>query len=172
MLPTRADRGLTPARRCYILKSMSGDQPPASWLPLIMLNLDHSSRESAGSAPAATDEPLDPQALARLRELDPSGQGGLLARVLRAFEVSVARLVPQLEQGRASGDLQAVAHVAHTLKSSSASIGAMRLSQLCAECERRVRESRTEDLDPALDAMSAQIRLTLATLKRLLAAQT
>ena len=67
---------------------------------------------------------------------------GSLERVLRAFEVSVARLVPQLEQGRASGDLHAIAHVAHTLKSSSASIGALELSRLCADCERRVREAR------------------------------
>ena len=46
-----------------------------------------------------------------------------LDRVLRAFETSVARLLPQLEAARTSGDRAGIRHVAHTLKSSSASIG-------------------------------------------------
>ena len=136
-----------------------------------MLNPDHSLRDRAGLADAgtSTDEVLDSQALARLRELDPPGKTGLLERVLRAFEVSVARLVPQLEQGRASGDLHAIAHVAHTLKSSSASIGALELSRLCADCERRVREARIDGLDAVLDAMTLQIGHAVRALKHELA---
>ncbi len=140
-----------------------------------MVDFDPSSRERSGAVPDAAAPAagvLDAQALARLRELDPTGQGGLLERVLRAFEASVARLVPQLEEGRAGGDLQAVAHVAHTLKSSSASIGALELSRLCADCEHRVREARTEGLDAVLDQIRQQIDLTVAALRRLLAVRT
>lgn len=134
-----------------------------------MAHSDHSLLDAAGIAGAPVRDVLDAQALARLRELDPSGQAGLLARVLRAFEVSVARLLPQLQQGRAAGDLQAIARVAHTLKSSSASIGALELSRLCADCERCVRESRTDGLDGLLDDMTQQIELAVSALKRLLA---
>lgn len=100
---------------------------------------------------------LDAQALARLRELDPKGENQLVERVLRAFETSVARLLPQLEMARAGGDRAGVRHVAHTLKSSSASIGALVLSQHCAAVEALIREERADDLEPPLNALVSEL---------------
>jgi two-component system, sensor histidine kinase and response regulator len=122
--------------------------------------------EGGNGAPALASDVLDPQALARLRELDPSGEGKLLQRVLQAFEASVARLLPQLNEARAAGDLPTVRHVAHTLKSSSASIGALKLTQLCTDIELMVRESRAEGLDEALDAMIAQLDIVPDALRK------
>ncbi|HEY9238800.1 MAG TPA: Hpt domain-containing protein, partial [Burkholderiaceae bacterium] len=92
-------------------------------------------------------------ALARLAELDPSGKNRLIERVLQAFQTSAARLHPQLRQGRAEGDRAAIRLVTHTLKSSSASIGALRLSQLCAEIETAIRLDPAAELDAQLDAL-------------------
>lgn len=100
---------------------------------------------------------LDAQALARLRELDPKGENQLLDRVLRAFETSVARLLPQLEAARASGDRAGIRHVAHTLKSSSASIGALALSQHCATVEALIRENSSDDLQAPVTALVAEL---------------
>jgi HPt (histidine-containing phosphotransfer) domain-containing protein len=100
---------------------------------------------------------LDVQALERLRELDPKGENKLVERVLRAFETSVMRLLPQLEAARANGDRAGVRHVAHTLKSSSASIGALQLSQHCAAVEALIREERPDDLEPLLAALVAEL---------------
>lgn len=100
---------------------------------------------------------LDAQALARLRELDPKGESQLVDRVLRAFETSVARLLPQLEAARSSGDRAGMRHVAHTLKSSSASIGALALSQHCATVESLIRENSSDDLQAPLSAMVAEL---------------
>ncbi|MBL0092287.1 MAG: Hpt domain-containing protein [Piscinibacter sp.] len=52
--------------------------------------------------------------------------------MLKAFETSVARLAPQLDESRRSGDRAGIRHVAHTLKSSSASIGALKAVPSCA----------------------------------------
>lgn len=82
---------------------------------------------------------LDGAALARLRELDPEGRHGVLARVLGAFEVSLGRMLAQLAAELESPQTNVVAGVAHTLKSSSASVGALRLSAACDEVERRLR---------------------------------
>jgi HPt (histidine-containing phosphotransfer) domain-containing protein len=82
---------------------------------------------------------LDPAALARLRELDPDGRHGVLMRVLAAFETSLARMLVQLAAQREGGDVGVVAGVAHTLKSSSASVGALALAAACADVERRIR---------------------------------
>lgn len=85
---------------------------------------------------------LDAAALARLRELDPDGRNGVVRRVLTAFESSLARMLAQLAAEVDGGNAAVVASVAHTLKSSSASVGALRLAATCEEVERRARESR------------------------------
>lgn len=111
---------------------------------------------------------LDAQALDRLRELDPKGENRLIERVLQAFETSVARLGPQLEASRRSGDRAGIRHVAHTLKSSSASIGALVLSQQCATVEAMIRQESTEDLDGPLAALSAELDAVLQALRSVL----
>jgi PAS domain S-box-containing protein len=108
---------------------------------------------------------LDAQALDRLRELDPTGANGLLQRVLKAFDTSLQRLLQQLHDARHPNDHAAMRHVAHTLKSSAASVGALELSRLCAEIERRIRQDDTDGLDPLLDGMVAESERVLAALK-------
>ena len=111
---------------------------------------------------------LDEAALARLRELDPKGENQLMERVLKAFDASVARLVPQLLQARAAADHAAIRHVAHTLKSSSASIGAIALSRLCASVEAAARAGTLDLLGPDIDDMCREIDFVLQALKKLL----
>lgn len=91
-----------------------------------------------GTAPCAPVE-LDAAALARLRELDPDGRHGVMDKVFKAFETSLLRMLGQLEAQREGGDPEVVARIAHTLKSSSASVGALALAQTCTEVERRLR---------------------------------
>lgn len=119
-----------------------------------------------GPAPAPTAaDVLDAEALARLRELDPSGKGGLVARVLATYTQSLAKLLEQFNAARAQNDLQGLRYVAHTLKSSSASVGALQLSARCADIERSVREQQTEGLGPQLDAMAQEAARVLAALR-------
>jgi HPt (histidine-containing phosphotransfer) domain-containing protein len=126
--------------------------------------------DEAPAAGAATPSPavLDAQALARLRELDPKGENKLLERVLVAFQTSVARLVPQLHDASRIGDRAGVRHVAHTLKSSSASIGALRLSQMCAEIETMIRIDKIENLDARVVAMATEVENVLQALIRVM----
>lgn len=104
---------------------------------------------------------LDAGALTRLRELDPSGRGRVVERVLLAFEGSARRLSAELEAAAASGDRTAVGHVAHTLKSSSASIGATRVSRLCAEIEAEVRDGAAVDLGERAKLLLAELGAVL-----------
>ncbi len=112
-----------------------------------------------------TNPVLDEQALERLRELDPGDRNRLLERVLRAFEVSVLRLSPQLAEARQRDDMQGIRHVVHTLKSSSASIGALRLSRLCAEIEAAVRQEVPVGLSPLLDDVDRELAVVLQALQ-------
>jgi len=114
--------------------------------------------ESLASARAAV---LDADALDRLRELDPQGQSRLLERVLRAFETSAGRLARQFDEARTDGDMQGVRHVVHTLKSSSASIGALTLARLCTEIETAIRAEAFGSLPERLDAMDRELAAVL-----------
>jgi len=114
--------------------------------------------------PRAPDVPpatLDAAALARLRELDPDGRHGVVLRVLAAFETSLGRMLGQLRTELDAGDPAVVAGIAHTLKSSSASVGALALSASCAEIERRLREKAAGDLRADVQRLLAEGEVAL-----------
>ena len=117
-----------------------------------MLNM--SDANSSSSLPGVPV--LDEASLQRLQELDPQGQNKVVERVLRAFEASLTRLLPQALQAEASGDHEGVRHVVHTLKSSSASVGALELSRCCSEIENRLRTQQVDGRGPRLAALSAE----------------
>jgi len=124
---------------------------------------------AAASVPVSTpDDVLDAGALDRLRELDPSGENHLIERVMKAFDTSLERLLPQLQDAQASHDLTGIRHVVHTLKSSSASIGALKMSQICAEIETMVRREATQGMDDRIVALQAEVVIVVAATRRLL----
>ena len=108
---------------------------------------------------------LDADALQRLRDLDPKGENRLLERVLGSFETSAIRLSKQLDEARRVDDMDGVRMVAHTLKSSSASIGALALSRLCAEIETQVRTGALSGLDDRLDAVDLELGAVLQAVR-------
>ena len=79
--------------------------------------------------------------------------------------------MPLMQDARRSGDRAGIRHVAHTLKSSSASVGATLLSQLCAEIEAMVRQEHREDLDQRIDAMALEVQVVLSALQQTLVAK-
>jgi HPt (histidine-containing phosphotransfer) domain-containing protein len=129
---------------------------------------EHGSRPAQTVVPTTPGNVLDVGALAALRALDPTGAGKLLERVLAAFQSSTGRLVPRLHAACLNGDASAVREVAHTLKSSSASIGALGLSRLCANVETMIRNGFTGPLEPHVAALDAEIAVVLKALEKLL----
>lgn len=115
---------------------------------------------------------LNPEAIRRLRELDPTGESHLLTRVFHAFETSLNRLLPQLEHARNTADAAGVRLVAHTLKSSSATIGALQLSKVCAEVEAMAKESRLDVATSGIDLILSQAQAVREALRQLTAAGT
>lgn len=135
------------------------------------LGIDAKSPASAAAAPlplfAGAVVHLDEDALERLRQLDPTGANQLLKRVFDAFESSAGRLLPQLREAQRRGDPLGIRHVAHTLKSSSASIGATRLSQLCADVETQVGLGTLLDIPERVGQMEFETGRVIEALKRL-----
>ena len=114
---------------------------------------------------------LDAGALARLRELDPDGRHGVVVRVMKAFETSLTRMLGQLTGqtgGTGPADPAVVGSVAQTLKSSSASVGALSLSRTCAEIEQGVRSGTVTDLDVQVRRLIAECEAALAAVGAML----
>jgi len=113
---------------------------------------------------SATDHATDPHAvldagaLARLSELDPTGNGTLVQRVLTTYATSLERTRHELMLARSPMQPDTLRHLAHTLKSSSASVGALALSALCAQVEQHLRTSQPGDIGSLLDALLAEMQ--------------
>ena len=153
-----------------LFKPLRHPQVQAMLTKHLRLQAPLAEADGIGSGRAPTgDDVLDPVALARLRELDPAGENKLLERVLKAFQTSAARLMPQLQAAREANDRTTVRLVAHTLKSSSASIGALALSQLCGELEGTIRNDAGDDIEPRIAAMTAALDVALKAIARQLA---
>ena len=91
---------------------------------------------------AAAVEIIDQKVLDNIREL--GGGGDLVCKVLEAYLRSAPKLMEEYSQGLNDGNLEQVHHAVHTLKSSSANVGAMCLSKLCREIETHVRAGQLD----------------------------
>jgi histidine phosphotransfer protein HptB len=111
---------------------------------------------------------LDEQALARLRELDPDGRHGVMQRVLQAYETSLERQLAKAVEALAAGDAAAVGGIAHMLKSSSASVGALTLAARCAEIDRAVRAGTLTDLGAEVETLLAEGKRALLAVRAML----
>lgn len=83
---------------------------------------------------------LDALTLEEIRALDDASGDELVREVVTAYLSSSPELIAKLREGMTSGDSREVKMAAHTLKSSSANVGAKRLSELCRTVEHRANE--------------------------------
>jgi HPt (histidine-containing phosphotransfer) domain-containing protein len=86
------------------------------------------------SAPAET--PLfDPVAIEKLRTVAGDEAPGFVAEMAQLFLEETAKSLGQLKEAGLRGDWKQVARIAHSLKSSAATLGLMRLSDACRALE-------------------------------------
>lgn len=90
---------------------------------------------TAESAAAEHPAAINTAFLVQMRKLDPDGGMGLVRKILQAYLESSASLQERLEAALAAGDAETLWRCAHTLKSSSANVGAEVLSVLYKELE-------------------------------------
>jgi len=122
-------------------------------------------RDDDGAAGAAT---LDEAALRKLHELDPDGRRKVVSRVLTAFESSLVRWLGQLEGHPDPIDAATLSYVAHTLKSSAGSVGAVDLAQACADIELRLRSGEAVNLPREAQRLTALGGGALAAIRAML----
>jgi HPt (histidine-containing phosphotransfer) domain-containing protein len=85
-----------------------------------------------------TAEPIDPAVFANLVEMT-GGEMDFVDELVDTFLEDGRRQVDALHAALASGDVEALIRPAHSLKTGSLNVGAMRLGGLCRELEETAR---------------------------------
>ena len=135
----------------YLAKPFSRKQLAqvlARWLPVVAKREEPVTVPDATATPTQAFQSLDRKVFAQLAELDPGGESGLIRQILQAYQESTTTLVGQLSRAMAESDAETLRKLAHSLKSSSANVGAVRLSALLAELESLGRQNRLEEALP------------------------
>jgi CheY-like chemotaxis protein/HPt (histidine-containing phosphotransfer) domain-containing protein len=123
--------------------------------------------EAREVAMAGDDRPvLDQKVLHDLREVVEEEFGA----ILRGFIDHVPVLQVDLDAGLAAGDVAALVRPAHSLKSSSANVGALRLSELARTVEHAARQGDMETAAQGVVAIRAELPQVLQALGPLAAA--
>jgi signal transduction histidine kinase/CheY-like chemotaxis protein/HPt (histidine-containing phosphotransfer) domain-containing protein len=106
---------------------------------------------------------LDQKVLTDLREVVEEE----FAPILRGFIDHAPVLQGELDAGLAAGDVAALVRPAHSLKSSSANVGAMRLSDLARNLEHAARQGDMEGAAQGVVAIRAELPQVIAALRPL-----
>lgn len=119
------------------------------------------------SPPHAVDEPvvLDRHALANVRAVQRHGKPDVLHKLIGIYFDSTPQLLQALGDAIAAGDPAAMQKAAHSLKSSSASLGAQRLAELCKDLETMGRNNTTDEATDLLLEIEGEYRVACDALE-------
>jgi CheY-like chemotaxis protein/HPt (histidine-containing phosphotransfer) domain-containing protein len=125
--------------------------------------------DSGAGVPDDGGESIDQTVLAGLRGLQQPGAPDLLSQLIELFLGDAAPRLAGLAQAVAQGDAHALERQAHTLKGSSANIGARRLARLCEDLELLGRSGELgrapgvlTELEAEFDRVRAALRAEMA----------
>ncbi len=141
----------------------------AQWaLPGVNPSLFVESATAPAAAPVATSEtasPLDDKVLANLRFLQQEGEPDYLGELIDLYLAQAPELLTAIHRAIQNGDAAALRKAAHTLKGSSASLGATQLAEGLKELEYIGRAGATAGTEVWL----AQVQAELPRVQRALA---
>jgi len=125
---------------------------------------------AAPTAPVSA-ECLDADVLASLRTIPRPGEPSLLGRLVGLYLKHSPPLVAEGRAALAAKDLTTLTRAVHTLKSSSANVGAVHLSTLCDAFEAQLREGFPADGSQQLARIEVEVAKVLSALRGLIPAE-
>jgi HPt (histidine-containing phosphotransfer) domain-containing protein len=110
---------------------------------------------------------LDQTAIQRLMDIGKSTDPGFLQQVLEMFMRQAPADIEIIRNALDSGDFSSMWKAAHKLKGTSLNIGALRLSEICRDIEKKGRNLETSGLYGLCMQLEADYKATVAELKEL-----
>ena len=118
------------------------------------------------------EDPIDPTTFADLLETV-GGDRGFLRELVETYMADSPSLIAELRAGVAADDAASARRAAHTLKSTSASFGAERLSGLCRQIEAAAAAGNLVGLDQSVELAAAEyVRVEVELRRRARAEET
>ena len=108
--------------------------------------------------------PINQKTLDSLRALQKEGAPDILTKIIRVYLEEAPKLLAQIDAAIATADSLAVQQKAHSLKSSSANLGALQLTNFCKALETCGREATLAETPQLLE----QIRMELVRVEEAL----
>ncbi|MBU1139833.1 MAG: response regulator [Proteobacteria bacterium] len=119
-------------------------------------------------ATQSTQVHIDESVLNSFRQLQQPGKSDIRTELVSVYLRSSPGIMQSLQQAAEKNDSEKLWQAAHTLKSSSASLGARRLSSLCHELEIMGRETRVDDPLQRVLEIESEFKTVADELERIL----
>ena len=110
---------------------------------------------------------IDLEAIQNLRDLNPGDGGEFLREIVGIYIEDTPKRIAELKAALASGDVATFTRAAHTIKGSSANVGAQVLRAVAERLERTARTEGLGAVAPLIAECEAQYVLAAAELARL-----
>ncbi len=128
--------------------------------------IDDATDNQAASQNNTSHEPVDSRILHALRDLQIDGEPDIVQRIVTTYLDGSDPLIDQLQEARHSGDTEGMRTIAHRLKSSSANVGAMRLSEFNRLLEMDCANNAGEDAEVMVAAIAKEFKRVKKMLRK------
>lgn len=152
----------------FLGKPFNQDQLRTALAPWIACLDPNRGPQCATVAKPQKEPAIDSTALDSVRALEASGSVGLLARLLQMYVERAPDLYDEIESAIHRGDLESTSRAAHSMKSSSANVGATRLAARCSEIELMSREGNATGIDELLASLKVEYVAAILELEAIL----
>ena len=126
----------------------------------VSIDLQSTELPTMKEEPVLQQKPLD-----NIRAMQQPGSPSILDRVINIFLSESPEIVKSINDAIADADGKALLEAAHSLKSSSANLGAWKLSGLCRELESLGKENNIQQASLLLDQLDEQFKVTYEALE-------
>jgi HPt (histidine-containing phosphotransfer) domain-containing protein len=111
---------------------------------------------------------IDPQAIENLRALNPGDNGEFLREIVGIFLEDTPLRIGELDQSLGAGDVGKFTRAAHSIKGSSANLGAMALRDVAEKLEHESRKTGLGNVADLVNNVKAEFARAKAELDRLI----
>lgn len=110
---------------------------------------------------------IDPQAIENLRSLNPGDNDEFLREIVGIFLEDTPQRIAELDQSLKAGDVPKFTRAAHSIKGSSANLGAMALRFVAEKLEHESRTTGLAGVAALVDSIKAEFARAQAELDKL-----
>ena len=115
-----------------------------------------------------SDDVIDKDAIQAINSLQQPGEESILAKIVHLYLDESTVLRDEIGRGIVEADTDLLRESAHSLKSSSANVGAMDVSRLCLELENRARSSDLDDAGELFERFNQSLESAQQALREIL----